>query len=368
MFGKPRRGRPRFAVVAAARPNFPKVAPIVRVLESEAEVHLVHTGQHYDDRMSARFFADLGLREPDINLAIGSGSHARQTADAMVAFESYLLANSFDAVIVVGDVNSTIACALTAVKLHIPVAHVEAGLRSRDWRMPEEINRVLTDRISHWLFTTSEDADRNLLAEGAPRDRIFLVGNVMIDSLLATIETARTRHPQVRERLGLSADEPFALMTLHRPSNVDEGRELDRLISTITDACGSLPVIFPVHPRTAERMKDFGVRRHETVRLMEPLGYVDFLGVLDAARMVLTDSGGIQEESSVLGVPCITVRENTERPITVERGTNTLAGTDPERVRDAITSGLQTRRMIPDIPLWDGKSAQRIASVLLEDL
>lgn len=358
---------PTISVVAAARPNFMKVGPIIPALqEAGAVVELVHTGQHYDEKMSAGFFRELGIPEPDVNLEVGSGTHAEQTAGVLVAFERYLLERSIDAVVVVGDVNSTIACAMSAAKLHIPVAHVEAGLRSRDWNMPEEINRVLTDRISRWLFTTSADADDNLKAEGTPTDQIHLVGNVMIDTLLANLDRARERGQAKRSALGLGAR--YGVATLHRPSNVDQASDLQALVEAIAAADPALPVIFPAHPRTTARLAGFGVRLPESIRTVEPMGYLDFIGIVDGAALVLTDSGGIQEETSILGVPCLTLRENTERPVTCELGTNRLVGTDPEMIVREARAALGRERAPASIPLWDGKAAPRIAELLMRDL
>lgn len=344
-----------------------KVGPVLRALEGQADVELVHTGQHYDRAMSEQFFADLGLPEPDVNLGVGSGSHAEQTAGVMVAFERHLERSRPDAVVVVGDVNSTVACAVTAVKLHVPVAHVEAGLRSGDWHMPEEVNRVLTDRISRWLFTPSEDADRNLLAEGIDEGWVHRVGNVMIDTLLANLPRASERAESVRRRIGL-ADEPYGLVTLHRPSNVDELTELKLLLDSLDEIGSDVPLVFPVHPRTRERLDEGGTTLPGSIRFVEPMGYLDFVSLMQQASLVLTDSGGIQEETSVLGVPCVTVRDSTERPITCTMGTNTLAGTDPHRVRAAAKQALSRAWQPADIPLWDGKSGQRIAEILLRDL
>ena len=366
MFERPRRARPRIGVVAAARPNFMKVGPVIRALEPDAEVELVHTGQHYDQRMSDGFFTDLGLPEPDVNLEIGSGTHAEQTGAVMVAFERYLTDRELDAVVVVGDVNSTFACALAAVKLHIPVAHVEAGLRARDWEMPEEINRVLTDRISRWLFTTSADANDNLAAEGVPDQWVHLVGNVMIDTLLANLDRAKQRGQKAREVLGL--DGRYGVLTLHRPSNVDGATSFQQLVDGVTDVAADVAFVFPAHPRTAAKLTEFGITLPDSVRLVEPLGYLDFIGLVAGAQLVLTDSGGVQEETSILGVPCITLRNNTERPITCELGTNRLVGTDPDAVRAAVADALLAERKPAAIPLWDGKAGVRIAEVLLADL
>lgn len=353
-------------VVAAARPNFMKIGPIIRALEDRLRVELIHTGQHYDDRMYQAFFRDLGLPKPDFDLGVGSGSHAEQTAAVMVAFEQYLQEHRPDAVVVVGDVNSTLAASLAAAKLQVPVAHVEAGLRSGDWSMPEEINRVVTDRVSRWLFTPSQDANENLAAEGVPQEWVHLVGNVMIDTLLANIESARARGAIIRQRLGLAG--PYGVCTLHRPSNVDDAVSFRRLMSGIGAIDPRVPLIFPVHPRTAKLLVDLGVSVPANVVMVEPMGYLDFIGLIDAAALVLTDSGGIQEETSVLGVPCLTLRRNTERPITCELGTNRLVGTDPDAVATAGREALCTRRAPREIPLWDGHAGARVANVLLADL
>lgn len=343
-----------------------KVGPVIAALSDHLEVELVHTGQHYDQRMSDGFFADLGLPTPDVNLEVGSGSHAEQTAGVMVAFERYLQQRPADAVVVVGDVNSTVACAMAAVKLHTPVAHVEAGLRSRDWEMPEEINRVLTDRISRWLFTTSADADDNLAAEGVPPEWVHLVGNVMIDTLLANLERARDRGMVARDQLGLT--DGYGVLTLHRPSNVDAARSFQALVDAIADAAEGLPLVFPAHPRTAVRLNELGIVLPSSVRVVEPMGYLDFIGLVDGAAVALTDSGGVQEETSVLGVPCVTLRANTERPVTCELGTNRLAGTDPSAVSQAVSEALVADRSPGTIPLWDGSAGRRIAAILREDL
>jgi len=344
-----------------------KVGPIVPALRDRgAQVELVHTGQHYDQTMSGGFFTELGIAEPDVNLEVGSGTHAEQTAGVLIAFESYLAEREVDAVVVVGDVNSTIACAMAAVKLHVPVAHVEAGLRSRDWTMPEEVNRVLTDRISRWLFTTSADADENLAAEGVPAEWVHLVGNVMIDTLLSNIDRARERGDKVRERLGL--DGAYGLMTLHRPSNVDEAASLRALLGVLGEIAADVPLLFPAHPRTASQLREFGVELPDAVRVIEPLGYLDFIGLMDRAAIVLTDSGGVQEETSVLGVPCLTLRENTERPVTCDLGTNQLVGTDPDAILRAAKAALDSPTAPAQIPLWDGQAAGRIAEVLVGDL
>ncbi|MFA9429687.1 non-hydrolyzing UDP-N-acetylglucosamine 2-epimerase [Egicoccus sp. AB-alg2] len=350
--------------MAAARPNFMKVGPVIDALVGRADVELVHTGQHYDRAMSESFFVELGLPEPDVNLHVGSGSHGEQTAAVMVAYENHLQERRPDAVVVVGDVNSTLAATIAATKLRIPVAHVEAGLRSRDWDMPEEVNRVLTDRVSRWLLAPSEDACRNLEAEGAPQEWIHLVGNVMVDTLLRNLDRARARRDQLLSGLGV---ETHALVTMHRPSNVDDVQQLGDTLGTIATAAERMTVLFPVHPRTRKMLLGVGALP-ENVVLTEPLGYLDFVAAMDSAQIVFTDSGGVQEETSVLGVPCITVRDNTERPVTCELGTNQLTGTDPAAIRAAAATALAGQREPAAIPYWDGKAGARIADVLLADL
>jgi UDP-N-acetylglucosamine 2-epimerase (non-hydrolysing) len=349
--------------IVGARPNFMKMAPIIAALKRRDGVRqvLVHTGQHYDAKMSDVFFQDLGMPDPDVHLGVGSGSHAQQTAKIMLEIEPVLLREKPDVVMVAGDVNSTIGVALVAAKLGQRIAHVEAGLRSRDWTMPEEINRVLTDRLSDLLFTPSRDGDENLIGEGIEPSRIHFVGNVMIDSLRAALP--RARESRIHERLEV-AKGGYALATLHRPSNVDEPQALQRLLSALSDVGREIPVIFPIHPRTRARLPEgFSARG---VKLIEPLGYLDFLALTADARLVMTDSGGIQEETTALGVPCLTLRENTERPITVDVGTNQLVGTDPARVVPAAREVLAGRGKKGRIPeLWDGHAAERVAEVLV---
>lgn len=351
------------AVVAATRPNFMKVAPVLAALEARFATELVHTGQHYDDRMSDNFFADLGIRRPDVNLGIGSGTHAHQTARVLMACEDHLVASRPDAVVVVGDVNSTLAATLAAVKLGIPVAHVEAGLRSGDRAMPEELNRLMTDAVARWLFTTSEGASDNLRREGVEPGWIHLVGNVMIDSLLANLDGARRRGDGLRARLGLTAAR-HAVMTLHRPANVDDADTLAALLAAVAEVAEEVPIVFPLHPRTRQRLAQFGLLLPEGIMAIEPLGYLDFIGLVDGSCAVLTDSGGIQEETSVLGVPCVTLRTSTERPITITQGTNVLVGTDAGAVVAAGLRAIDQPKRPADIPLWDGAAATRIADVL----
>ncbi|HEX8908334.1 MAG TPA: UDP-N-acetylglucosamine 2-epimerase (non-hydrolyzing), partial [Anaeromyxobacteraceae bacterium] len=340
--------------VVGARPNFVKVAPVMRALAARgAAQRLVHTGQHQGARMSDVFFEDLGLPAPDVHLGVGAGSHAEQTARVMLALERALAELPRpDWVLVPGDVNSTLAAALVAAKRGLRVAHLEAGLRSFDRSMPEELNRVAVDHLSDLLLTPSPDADRNLLREGLPAARVVRVGNAMIDSLLAALPAARAR--DVPARLGL-APGGYGVVTLHRPSNVDDPAALARLSKTLGEIGRALPLVFPVHPRTRAALGAGGAAP-EGLRLTEPLGYLDFLSLLAAARLALTDSGGVQEETTVLGVPCLTLRDNTERPVTVEEGTNQVVGTDPGRVVAAARSTLAAPRPAPRRPaLWDGR-------------
>jgi UDP-N-acetylglucosamine 2-epimerase (non-hydrolysing) len=358
--------------IVGARPNFMKVAPIyaeMRRRESDFEPLIVHTGQHYDAAMSDAFFEDLRMPRPDVYLGIGSASHAVQTARIMLEFEPVLLEKKPDWVLVVGDVNSTIACALVCSKLGVKVAHVEAGLRSRDRTMPEEINRLLTDQISDLLLTPSQDGNENLKAEGISEDKIRFVGNVMIDSLLRNLEIAE--NSKIREELNLT-EKSYAVLTLHRPSNVDEREVFAGLLDALLEISEKLPIIFPVHPRTKARISEFGFA--ETIEksnlwLIEPLGYLDFMRLYSGARLVLTDSGGLQEETTALGIPCVTLRENTERPITIEMGTNHLVGTNPEKIKQTAFQILENKNVTKDAkipPLWDGRTAERICDALLE--
>jgi len=370
----PDASRIKVLLVAGARPNFMKIAPLMAAFRSRPRVSpfLVHTGQHYDERMSHLFFEQLGIPRPDVNLEVGSASHATQTAEIMRRFEPVLMEQRPDAIVVVGDVNSTIACALVAVKLGVRVAHVEAGLRSFDRTMPEEINRLLTDAISDFLFATERSAVTNLRREGVPDAKIHFVGNVMIDTLLANLGEARAT--PVLESLGL---EPrgYAVLTLHRPSNVDNEDTFRRLWGAIGEIAEDLPLVFPVHPRTRKNMERFGLTAADGscavggVRLVEPLGYLEFLRLTAEARIVLTDSGGIQEETTILKVPCLTLRENTERPVTVEVGCNQVVGADPGRILAAFRRVMAEERFDCGTPeKWDGHAAERIADVLVRAL
>ena len=348
-------------VVAGARPNFMKVKPVIDALERRGvQTVLVHTDQHYDVAMSDVFFSELGLRAPDYHLRVGSGTHAVQTSRVMVGFEPLLDAEEPDVVVVAGDVNSTMACAVVGAKAGVIVAHVEAGLRSRDWSMPEEINRVVTDRVSDYLFASSNDAAVNLAAEGYRPDQIHLVGNVMIDTLLANVERARSR--PIRNDLGL-ASRHFGLVTLHRPSNVDDSDVLSPILEALGKVAQDCPLVFPVHPRTRQKLQELDVPTG--VMLTDPLGYLDFIALESEATIVLTDSGGVQEETTALGVPCLTLRENTERPITVLEGTNTVVG---RKAEDIVANAQRVLRdgVLPRCPkLWDGRAGDRIAEVLV---
>ncbi|HUI28802.1 MAG TPA: UDP-N-acetylglucosamine 2-epimerase (non-hydrolyzing) [Candidatus Acidoferrales bacterium] len=360
----------RFISVVGARPNFMKVAPLHRVFSKIDRVDhmIVHTGQHYDENMSRIFFNDLELPKPDVYLGVGSGTHAEQTARVMVEFEKILVNGKPDLVIVVGDVNSTVACSLTASKLLIPVAHVEAGLRSFDRTMPEEINRIVTDVLSDYLFVTEESGVVNLRNEGISEKKIFLVGDVMIDSLILYREKAR--RSEIKKTFGLSAGE-YTLVTLHRPSNVDDCTNLETILKIFHGIELHGKIIFPIHPRTRKRIEEFGLSSQfaavKNLVLTDPLGYLDFLNLMMDARIVLTDSGGIQEETTFLNVPCVTLRENTERPITLEVGTNVLTGLSVDEVVNLTNecySGKWKKSRVPE--LWDGKAAERIGKVLLD--
>lgn len=353
--------------IVGARPNFMKMAPIIAAIgrrSGEATQILVHTGQHYDEAMSASFFRDLEIPPPDINLEIGSGTHAEQTALLMLAFEPVLIEQKPDWLVVVGDVNSTLACALTAAKLGIRVAHVESGLRSFDRTMPEEINRVLTDQIADLLLTPSADADENLLREGIAPEKIARVGNVMIDTLFAQREKARGSG--ILTELNLQPGQ-FAVLTLHRPANVDDAATLQTIFAALTEIAARLPIIFPAHPRTRSRLREFGVKPSGQIRIIDPLGYLDFLQLWSNSRMTLTDSGGLQEETTALGIPCLTLRDNTERPITVEQGTNHIVGRDPQKIIatafQLLNDDQSQQVRVPE--LWDGRAAERIVDALL---
>ncbi len=348
--------------VVGARPNFMKAAPVVRALKAQPNLTqtVVHTGQHYDASMSSVFFQQLGLPDPDVNLEVGSGSHAQQTAAIMSRFEPVVLERKPDAVLVYGDVNSTVAAALVCSKLQIRIGHVEAGLRSFDRTMPEEINRVLTDQMADWLFTPSEDGDRNLAREGIAPGKIHRVGNVMIDSLVRLLPLALASRTN-----GLPSR--YALVTLHRPANVDDGFILRNILQSLLEVNAELPVVFPVHPRTRRRIADLGLDAAQ-LHLLDPLPYLEFLALQSRATVVLTDSGGIQEETTYLNVPCLTLRENTERPVTVALGSNVLVGQDASRLRTELRSildGHARKASIP--PLWDGHAGERIAAILASD-
>ena len=352
--------------VVGARPNFMKAAPVMEALKMRTNVHqmLVHTGQHYDYNMSEVFFKQLSIPAPDVNLNVGPSSHAKQTAEIMVRFESVVHESGPDWVLVYGDVTSTIAAALVSTKEQIPVAHIEAGLRSYDRTMPEEINRVLTDQISTLLFTPSPDGNENLLKEGIAREKIHFVGNVMIDTLVKLLPSAD--RSQIIEQLGLHRNH-YALLTLHRPSNVDSTEVLTRLLEAVETISHELPVVFPIHPRTRHRMAESQLlHQTENLLLIEPVGYIDFLALQRNAAVVITDSGGIQEETTYLNIPCLTIRSNTERPITVHIGTNTLVGSDVGRLNTEVRRILEGETKIGRIPsLWDGHASERIADILV---
>jgi UDP-N-acetylglucosamine 2-epimerase (non-hydrolysing) len=359
---------PSVLCVAGARPNFMKIAPVLDELERRGITNwLVHTGQHYDPAMSDVFFDELGIRAPDRHLEVGSGSHAQQTARIMEAFEPIVEDLRPDWVVVVGDVNSTVACALVAAKLGVKVAHVEAGLRSRDWSMPEEINRVVTDRLSQVLLAPSPDGVDNLLAEGFDDSQIHLVGNVMVDTLLMNLDRARGR--EIVNDLGLVPGN-YALLTLHRPANVDDPHVFAGLLDAVAEVAAEVPVIYPVHPRVARRFDPHQdgevVSLPPGIRLIEPVGYLDSIALQASARLVFTDSGGIQEETTVLGIPCLTLRPNTERPITITEGTNRLVGVEPAAIvtaaREVLRDGVEPRRPA----LWDGEARTRVVSAIVD--
>ena len=363
----------KVALICGARPNFMKIAPLLRAIEKHnassganpIQAILAHTGQHYDYEMSQVFFQDLELPQPDIYLGVGSGTHAEQTGKIMIEFEKVLFQEKPDLVVVVGDVNSTLAAALAAVKLRIPIAHIEAGLRSYDRTMPEEINRLLTDAVSDYLFTPSLDAHKNLKREGIANEKIFFVGNIMVDSLLYSIEKAD--RSQILAQLSLDKRD-YALLTLHRPSNVDKKQSLLQIMQALQEISQRIPIVFPAHPRTRRNIERFAFTRFfedENLHLIDSLGYLDFLKLEMNARFVMTDSGGIQEETTVLNIPCLTLRDITERPITITQGTNTLVGNDTQKVIEEvfkILGGKGKKGKCPE--LWDGKTAERIVEVI----
>jgi len=350
--------------VVGARPNFMKIAPIMRVAARADDIEqvLVHTGQHYDENMSKCFFDELGIREPDVNLEVGSGSHGYQTGEIMKKFEKFIMKEGGDIIVVVGDVNSTIACGLVAAKLCIPLAHVEAGLRSFDRSMPEEINRVLTDAISDYLFTPAQEANENLKKEGIPEEKIHLVGDIMIDTLLWEME--RTPDIDKPPFEGLTAGE-YAVLTLHRPSNVDKPEVFKGIVSALDIIAKEIEIVFSAHPRTQKRMREFDIYpESDNIRIVDPLSYRDFLRLYKNSKFVLTDSGSIQQETTYLNIPCLTIRENTERPFTITVGTNVLVGVNPDVIVEEslkIVSGNQKTSKV--MPLWDGKTAERIVEV-----
>jgi UDP-N-acetylglucosamine 2-epimerase (non-hydrolysing) len=358
----------KLLVVAAARPNFMKVAPLIWEVARRPSVEacLVHTGQHYDERMSKLFFEQLRIPRPSCDLGVGSGSHAAQTAEVMKRIEPVLLDERPDVVVVVGDVNSTVAAALTAVKVGLPVAHVEAGLRSFDRAMPEEVNRIVTDAVSDWLFVSEPSGLANLRREGVDERRVFFVGNIMIDTLVACRdEIAKST---ALEDFGVG-ERAYALVTLHRPSNVDEARTLEPILSALAAVQERIPIIFPVHPRTRKVIERLSLPGAERLRLTEPLGYLDFMRLVSQARFVMTDSGGIQEETTFLGVPCLTLRTTTERPVTIEVGTNRLVSLGRDEIvaaADQAMSAATYRSRVPD--LWDGKTADRILDILTREV
>lgn len=355
-------------LIAGARPNFMKISPLIDAIRKAQEkgesikFRLIHTGQHYDKNMSQRFFDQLGIPHPDINLGAGGGSQAEQTAAIMLGYEKVLLKEKSNLCLVVGDVTSTMACSIVAQKLHVKVAHVEGGIRSGDWTMPEEINRMVTDSITNYFFTTTNIADENLLNSGVTQDRIFRVGNTMIDTLLK--HRPRFIQPQIWSELGLESGK-YIVMTLHRPANVDEESKLKELVNEIIIHSQDIQLIFPVHPRTAKIINNLGIS-HERLHLVEPLGYLEFNYLVERAFAVITDSGGITEETTVLGVPCMTLRDNTERPETITIGTNELIGTNPKAIKPVMQklfSGKWKKGSIPE--LWDGKTSERIVEILL---
>jgi UDP-N-acetylglucosamine 2-epimerase (non-hydrolysing) len=356
--------------VVGARPNLVKIAPLLRAMHRQERVEplLIHTGQHYDKKLSDIFFQQMKISEPDFNLDVGSGSQAWQTAEILKRIEPLLVDHRPDLVLVVGDVNSTVAASLAAAKLGIPIAHVEAGLRSFDRSMPEEINRVVTDALADHLFVTEQDAVENLLKEGRPRERIYFVGNVMIDALEQFLAVAQKS--RIAEHLGLVSNgslQQFGLVTLHRPSNVDSSATLASLMRALDSVADMVPLIFPVHPRTRQKLSQLGIKDNAELRLIDPLGYLEFICLLSHARIVLTDSGGVQEETTALGIPCLTLRENTERPVTVTFGTNHIVGQDFEKIKTRAREILDGNSKKGERPeLWDGHAAERIVEILLK--
>jgi UDP-N-acetylglucosamine 2-epimerase (non-hydrolysing) len=363
---------PVIYLIAGARPNFMKIAPLVRALQADGRLRwkIVHTGQHYDHDMNEVFFEELGIPAPDVQLSAGRGTHAEQTSRIILAFEKLCIRDRPDCVLVVGDVNSTLACSIVAKKLNIRVAHVEAGLRSGDMSMPEEINRLVTDSISDWFFVTEPSGMAHLSREGKPSDRVHEVGHVMVDNLLYQAAKLEQMDPEALETSALKRRHPrYGVVTLHRPSNVDDPVVFKRLVSALNTVSQTLPLLFPIHPRTQNNIARFEIQVGDRVELMKPQAYMAFLNLWKDAAVVLTDSGGLQEETTALGVPCVTLRENTERPITVDEGTNMLAGTDPERVVElallaAAGGGKRGRRP----HLWDGHAAARIVGILAREL
>lgn len=366
---KPKANGKLIDLIAGARPNFMKIAPIIDEIKKEQEsgtnidFRLIHTGQHYDKNMSGSFFEQLGIPQPDENLGAGGGTQAEQTASIMIGYEKLLMEKPSNLCLVVGDVTSTMACAITAQKMHIPVAHVEAGIRSGDWKMPEEINRLATDAVTNYFFTTSDVANANLKKSGVDDERIFFVGNVMIDTLLK--HRSRFKKPPVWDNVMLEKGN-YIVMTLHRPSNVDEEDSLKSLMDEIINNTKDLPLVFPVHPRTAKILKNLGIS-HDRLHMIEPLGYLEFNYLVEHSKAVITDSGGITEETTVMGIPCMTLRNSTERPETVDIGTNELLGVNPEAIKpalDKLFSGNWKKGVIPE--LWDGKTSGRIIKHLIE--
>jgi UDP-N-acetylglucosamine 2-epimerase (non-hydrolysing) len=356
--------------VVGARPNFIKIAPIIQELNKHCNIFnhkLVHTGQHYDNEMSGIFFNDFNLPEPHIRLGVGSGTHAEQTAEIMVRFEKVCISEKPDLVLVVGDVNSTLACSVVCSKLTIPVAHIEAGLRNFDRTMPEEINRIVTDALSDYLFTTCQDANENLKREGISEKKVYFVGNAMIDTL--KLLKQKTSEQNTLQEFGLEKQE-YAILTLHRPSNVDDRNSFERILKAMKAISCRVPILFPAHPRTKKQIELFSLQKYfsnSNIKLVNPFGYLSFLNLMMSSKFALTDSGGIQEETTVLNIPCLTLRKNTERPVTITQGTNTIVGNDTDRIiqeANKIIDGIYKQGTTPK--LWEGKSAERIVKVLIK--